>query len=126
MSNTKITFNFRKSFAGAFELMKKQRINLNLLYDHNPSAFIEHCSQFVEQVSCVDVASLNLFLGELQYVPFFKFYLMEIKVNSVFTHRNEDFTTTMYQNHYEEKSLPKDEEKVDRICTKLRQVLRTI
>lgn len=51
--------------------MKKQRINLNLLYDHNPSAFLEHCMQFVEQVGDVDVANLNLFLGELQYIFLF-------------------------------------------------------
>ena len=46
--------------------MKKQRINLNLLYDHDPIAFLEHCAEFVQQVSCFDVANLNLFLGELQ------------------------------------------------------------
>ena len=39
-----------------------------------------------------------------------------------FSYRNEDFTTTMYQNHYEKKSLSKDEEKVDKMCAKLRQV----
>jgi elongator complex protein 1 len=125
MSKTKTTLNFRKSFAAAFDLMMKQRINLNLLYDHNPRAFLEHWSQFVEQVSCVDVANLNLFLGELQYLPLFKFYLMKNQINFIFPLRNKDFTTTMYQNHCEEKSVPKDEEKVDRICNKLREVLQT-
>jgi hypothetical protein len=32
----------------------------------------------------------------------------------------------MYQNHYEEKSVSTDEEKVDKICVKLRQVLQIL
>ncbi|KAK4012972.1 hypothetical protein OUZ56_025220 [Daphnia magna] len=92
----------KQSYSDAFVLMKKQRINLNLLYDHNPSAFLEHCLQFVEQVSSVDVANLNLFLGELQ---------------------DEDFTTTMYQSHYENKSTPKDNGKVNTVCSRIREVM---
>lgn len=52
----------------ALNLMKKQRINLNLLFDHNPGSFLEHCSQFIEQIGRVDVTNINLFLGELQYL----------------------------------------------------------
>ena len=47
-------------------MMKKQRINLNLLCDHNPHEFISGCDEFVRQISLKDVANLNLFLGELQ------------------------------------------------------------
>ena len=46
--------------------MKKQRINLNLLYDHDPRAFLQHCCKFVEEISSGDVSNLNIFLSELQ------------------------------------------------------------
>jgi len=47
-------------------LMKKQRINLNLVYDHNPQAFMENCSKFVQEISNGDVSNLNIFLSELK------------------------------------------------------------
>ena len=47
-------------------MMKKQRINLNLLCDHHPQEFLAGCEEFVRQISLSDVANLNLFLGELQ------------------------------------------------------------
>jgi len=60
-------FSFRQAYGEAFELMKKQRINLNLFYDHDPQHFLAHCDKFVVQISSKDVSNLNLFLGELQY-----------------------------------------------------------
>ena len=63
----------RRHYLEAFEMMKKQRINLNLLCDHQPQEFLVGCDAFVRQISLIDVANLNLFLGELQYVGVFHF-----------------------------------------------------
>ncbi|KAG0241352.1 IKI3 family-domain-containing protein [Mortierella sp. GBAus27b] len=60
-------------FKTAFVTCRKHRIDLNILYDHNPKMFMENVAQFVKQVKEVD--HLNLFLSFL---------------------RNEDVTKTMY------------------------------
>lgn len=58
----------------AFDLLRKERINLNLLIDLNPQKFLKELPLFVEQID--NVQWLNLFLTEL---------------------RNEDVTLTMYK-----------------------------
>ncbi|XP_041916665.1 elongator complex protein 1 [Alosa sapidissima] len=60
-------------FRDAFEVMRKQRINLNLIYDHNPKVFLENVEMFLNQVDSIN--HINLFLTEL---------------------RDEDTTKTMY------------------------------
>ncbi|XP_076443667.1 elongator complex protein 1-like isoform X2 [Babylonia areolata] len=54
----------RCEFGGAFSVMKKHRINLNLLYDHNPPVFLQQVSHFLTQIP--SVTDINLFLTELQ------------------------------------------------------------
>ena len=49
--------------------MRKHRLNLNLLCDHNMSVFLENTRLFVEQMA--DVNFINLFLTELKYDAFF-------------------------------------------------------
>uniref|UniRef100_S4RVN9 Uncharacterized protein n=1 Tax=Petromyzon marinus TaxID=7757 RepID=S4RVN9_PETMA len=51
-------------FKEAFECMKKQRINLNLLYDHNPKAFMDNIGEFLTQAQ--SAGNVNLFLTELR------------------------------------------------------------
>ncbi|NXU55125.1 ELP1 protein, partial [Turnix velox] len=69
----------RLMFKEAFQCMRKLRINLNLLYDHNPKAsmpncvFLENAEIFIRQINSVNY--INLFLTEL---------------------RDEDFTKSMY------------------------------
>lgn len=58
----------------AFDLLRKERINLNLLIDLNPQKFLKELLLFVEQID--NVQWLNLFLTEL---------------------RNEDVTVSMYK-----------------------------
>ncbi|GAA5975319.1 hypothetical protein JCM5350_006430 [Sporobolomyces pararoseus] len=53
-----------RRFRSAFLLCRKHRIDLNLLYDHNPSFFTAHLSEFIDQVKEVD--HLNLFLSGLK------------------------------------------------------------
>ncbi|KAI9478143.1 MAG: IKI3 family-domain-containing protein [Benjaminiella poitrasii] len=61
-------------FHSAFIACRRNRIDLNILYDDQPERFLEHIRDFIEQVSEVDY--LNLFLSNL---------------------RNEDTLVTMYR-----------------------------
>ncbi|NWZ93764.1 ELP1 protein, partial [Nesospiza acunhae] len=70
----------RLMFREAFQCMRKLRINLNLLYDHNPKAslpsslaFLENTETFIRQIDSVNY--INLFFTEL---------------------KDEDFTKSMY------------------------------
>ncbi|KAF9975119.1 hypothetical protein BGZ73_001334 [Actinomortierella ambigua] len=63
----------KNDFRTALVTCRKHRIDLNLLYDHNPQRFMENVGEFVRQVKDVDY--LNLFLSFL---------------------RNEDVTKTLY------------------------------
>ena len=53
----------RCAYKEAFEVMRKQRINLNFIYDHSPSLFMAHISDFLDQISDVDY--LNQFISSL-------------------------------------------------------------
>ncbi|KZC12649.1 Elongator complex protein 1 [Dufourea novaeangliae] len=65
------------NYLAAFDVMRRQRINLNLIYDHDPKKFVENAENFVEQVS--KPSWLSLLLSELG---------------------DEDVTTTIYANYY--------------------------
>ncbi|XP_061691205.1 elongator complex protein 1 isoform X2 [Syngnathoides biaculeatus] len=92
-------------FGEAFECMRKLRINLNLLYDHNPKAFLENTSTFLTQLDSIN--SINLFLTEL---------------------REEDTTSSMYPRP-EGRPQPSQRppvsgcKKVDLVCDALRGVM---
>lgn len=64
----------QKNFRLAFDLLRKERINLNLLLDLDPDELLQNLPTFVEQID--QIQWLNLFLTEL---------------------KNEDVTKTMYQ-----------------------------
>jgi len=54
-------------YAGAFELMRRQKVDLNLIVDLDPKKFLEeggHAEVFIEQVTNIDY--LNLFISSLQ------------------------------------------------------------
>ena len=61
-------------FATAFDVVRKHRIDVNLLYDHFPTTFLANTREFISQIKLVD--HLNLFLSGL---------------------RNEDVTETAYR-----------------------------
>ncbi|KAL4704458.1 hypothetical protein ACJJTC_019557 [Scirpophaga incertulas] len=48
----------------AFDLMRKQRINLNLIYDHNPELLLKNIDKFLNSVK--NHSWLSLFLSELE------------------------------------------------------------
>ncbi|KAG8593890.1 hypothetical protein GDO81_000980 [Engystomops pustulosus] len=90
----------------AFECMRKLRINLNLLYDHNPQAFLDNVDLFVRQIDSVNY--INLFLTEI---------------------KEEDVTTTMYPTH-SASSVPSAQKsgakKVDIICDVMRAAMEKL
>ncbi|KAK3610232.1 hypothetical protein CHS0354_022286 [Potamilus streckersoni] len=91
-------------FKEAFTLMRKHRINMNLIYDHNPSVFLENVKTFIQQVESVN--HFNLFLTDLQ---------------------EEDVTLTMYTAAYN-RFLPDpgraaNPNKIDTICNAFRVAL---
>ncbi|XP_033204247.2 elongator complex protein 1 [Bombus vancouverensis nearcticus] len=91
------------NYLSAFDLMRRQRINLNLIYDYNPKKFIENANKFVEQVS--KASWLSLFLSELA---------------------DEDVTMTIYANYYrrhQSESRNLEINKIESICSLLRNIM---
>ncbi|MGH0154270.1 UNVERIFIED_CONTAM: hypothetical protein FKN15_027277 [Acipenser sinensis] len=90
----------RLMFKDAFDCMRKLRIDLNLIYDHNPKVFLENVELFLEQINSVN--HVNLFLTEL---------------------KEEDVTKTMYpcpSSSTVQTALGFDGKKVDIVCDALR------
>uniref|UniRef100_A0AAX7VC62 Elongator complex protein 1 n=1 Tax=Astatotilapia calliptera TaxID=8154 RepID=A0AAX7VC62_ASTCA len=87
----------------AFECMRKLRINLNFIYDHNPKAFLENIETFIKQLSSIN--HINLFLTEL---------------------KEEDTTGSMYPRSESSPVQPQPaskQKKVDVVCDALRSVM---
>lgn len=95
------------SYHKAFDLLRKQRINLNLLVDHDPVDFVEHVSEFIADIN--NIQWLNLFLSDLQ---------------------NEDVTVTMYSSNYQHiknrrsgaESVFQLTNKIDEVCERCCQI----
>ncbi|MBZ3869628.1 Elongator complex protein 1 [Sciurus carolinensis] len=98
--------NVRLMFREAFECMRKLRINLNLIHDHNPKAFLENVETFIRQIDSVN--HINLFFTEL---------------------KEEDVTKTMYPppvNSSIRPSSDTSEKKLDLICDAMRTAMENI
>ncbi|KAF9422466.1 hypothetical protein HW555_001864 [Spodoptera exigua] len=94
----------RLQYHEAFDLMRKQRINLNLIYDHDPEKFVKHIEVFLDSVK--NISWLNLFLSDLE---------------------NSDVTKTMYSSSYAgkpEKLKSEVDCKVQKICDIVREYLK--
>ncbi|XP_046881186.1 elongator complex protein 1 isoform X2 [Hypomesus transpacificus] len=95
-----------RKFREAFECMRKLRINLNLIYDHNPKSFLESTEIFLKQLD--SISHINLFLTEL---------------------KEEDTTTTMYPCPVSSPDRPAggaSRNKVDTVCDALRNTMETM
>ncbi|KAM8803480.1 elongator complex protein 1 [Rhynchonycteris naso] len=93
-------------FKEAFECMRKLRINLNLIHDHNPKVFLENVETFIKQIDSVN--HINLFFTEL---------------------KEEDVTKTMYPPPIPSTvQRPGDPagRKVDLICDAMRAAMESI
>ena len=107
LSAIKKNLNLRQ-YATAFGIARKHRLNLNLLYDHNPGSFLGDVAEFVKQLDSVNY--INLFLTELH---------------------EEDVTTTMYAGAYDRVCRPADKaaessKKIDIICNDFNKTLQEI
>ncbi|RWS03471.1 elongator complex protein 1-like protein, partial [Dinothrombium tinctorium] len=93
----------KNDYKSAFKMMKKNRINLNLLVDHDIHKFLDNIETFVEQLSNSDVNDICIFLSELI---------------------EEDVCNSMYSYSYTNRSnLDLKNSKLDIICDKMKQVL---
>lgn len=58
-------------YLNAVETMRKHRVNMNILNDHNPKKFLDNLTHFVRQVDNVNL--INLFITELRFFFFRNF-----------------------------------------------------
>ncbi|XP_047441498.1 elongator complex protein 1 [Mugil cephalus] len=93
-------------FREAFECMRKLRINLNLIYDHNPKVFLENIETFITQLDSIN--HINLFLTEL---------------------KEEDTSSSMYPRPDSSAARPppaSGQKKVDVVCDALRSAMESM
>merc|ERR1719481_1021745 len=88
-------------YEDAFLLARRQRMNLNLLVDHNREAFSATVDVFVEQVM-KQPDHLNIFLADLS---------------------EEDVCTTMYSAQYQGRQTTSTQGKVATVCRQIREEL---
>uniref|UniRef100_A0A8C4E9K8 Elongator complex protein 1 n=1 Tax=Dicentrarchus labrax TaxID=13489 RepID=A0A8C4E9K8_DICLA len=93
-------------FRDAFECMRKLRINLNFIYDHNPKIFLENIETVITQLNSIN--HINLFLTEL---------------------KEEDTTSSMYprpeSSPVQIQPVP-GQKKVDVVCDALRSTMESM
>jgi elongator complex protein 1 len=53
-----------KNYARAFSYCRTQRVDMNILYDHQPEQFLANVGLFLDQIP--DVAHIDLFLSSLR------------------------------------------------------------
>ncbi|ORY54599.1 IKI3 family-domain-containing protein [Leucosporidium creatinivorum] len=88
----------QKRYRAAFLACRRHRIDLNILYDHDPASFKANLADFVAQVKEVD--HLNLFLSGL---------------------KDEDVTSTMYRPLIASDAKPADTtNKINLVCDMIR------
>ncbi|XP_030050201.1 LOW QUALITY PROTEIN: elongator complex protein 1 [Microcaecilia unicolor] len=94
----------RLMFKDAFECMRKLRVNLSFIHDHNPKVFLDNVEAFIKQIDSVNY--INLFLTELK----------------------DDVTNTMFPSATSNTWSPVvlDGKKVDHICDAMRTAMEKI
>ncbi len=91
-----------RHYGTAFDLLRRHRVSLNLLFDYAPTEFLEHTAEFVRSMS--SCSRLDLFLGELV---------------------DADVTATMYPMLHRKDSVVV-EDKRNVVCKKLREAMMSI
>lgn len=86
----------------AYDIMRRQRIDLNLIVDHNPEKFYQEITEFIDSID--DPHWMNLFLSDLG---------------------NSDVTTDMYKSNYNDREPNKEQmkNKTNRICDEISRIL---
>ena len=96
-------------YGEAFSQMIRHRIDLNLLYDHNPDDFIDHVKDFVYQIETQNY--LNLFLSSI---------IESDVTKTLFASREQHKKAALLPTYL----LTQDHSgKINRICTSIRNVL---
>ncbi|KAK4705712.1 elongator complex protein 1, partial [Phenoliferia sp. Uapishka_3] len=99
--NQPLFLESRSRYRAAFLSCRRHRIDLNILYDHNPQSFLANLPDFINQIKDVDY--LNLFLSGL---------------------KNEDVTLTMYKPLLPSGIKPADAStKINMVCDLVRAEL---
>uniref|UniRef100_A0A1Q3G1U7 Elongator complex protein 1 n=1 Tax=Culex tarsalis TaxID=7177 RepID=A0A1Q3G1U7_CULTA len=85
----------------AFDILRKERINLNLMVDHNPGLFLDNLDRFLQDIT--NVNWLNLFISDLQ---------------------NQDVCREMYGSNYQGREVSSVEgysveTKIEQLCDRL-------
>ena len=57
-----------KNYGRAFAYARTQRVDMNILYDHQPQQFLANVGLFLDQLQ--DVTYIDLFLSSLRYASF--------------------------------------------------------
>ncbi|KAF9877790.1 hypothetical protein CkaCkLH20_04925 [Colletotrichum karsti] len=100
-----------KNYGRAFAFCRTQRVDMNILYDHQPNQFLSNVGLFLEQLK--DITYIDLFLSSL---------------------REEDVTQTMYKNTKRSNASPQSTEtpadpsaksKVNKICDAILKSLQS-
>ncbi|KAI6203285.1 hypothetical protein M3Y94_00538500 [Aphelenchoides besseyi] len=98
----------RRQYQQVLKEMRRHRVNMNLIYDHDPSTFMNNCSLFVSSFdpkSTLDVELLQLFVTALD---------------------REDCTEGVFASNYSrEKSNKITNDKVDLVCSAVVRELRS-
>ena len=96
-------------YTKAFDMIRKQRINLNIIFDHNPLSFIENADKFVNDIE--NPTWLSLFLSELQDDNVIEtIYKSSNKNRDIFVKSEMPFLR---------------ERKVERVCELLRNIMES-
>ncbi|SPO43490.1 related to IKI3 - Subunit of RNA polymerase II elongator histone acetyltransferase complex [Moesziomyces antarcticus] len=90
-------------YGAAFRICRTHRLDVNILYDHDPAGFMANVATFVQQVA--DVDHLNLFLSGL---------------------RDHDVTKTLYKPLASSTGAGEVAGKVNRICDAIRTELERL
>lgn len=89
----------------AISMARTHRIDLNLIFDHDPDTFLAHCEEFVSRVNSAEY--IDLFLSQL---------------------RNEDVTQTIFTSYEKPNQAPQCDlkNKTNIVCEAVREALHRV
>ncbi|KAJ1921502.1 putative elongator complex protein 1 [Mycoemilia scoparia] len=104
-------------YHSAFLACRSNRIDMNILYDHNPEQFIEKVGDFIEQVKNVDY--LNLFVSDLKDEDVTKTLYATDNVD----YKDESNNNGEIKNASEETKSASGDGKTNHVCKAVREAL---
>jgi len=92
-----------QKYLKAFDLLRKERINLNVICDLDPLKFIDDLNEFIIQVK--DPSWISLFITELE---------------------DKNYLNTVYASQFQENNVEELDSKVSTICSRLMNTLEQL